>query len=107
MSIEVEHLTKSYKIKKRSIRDNSIKYLVAKKYSFATAVNDISFTIQTGDIVGFIGANGAGKSTTIKMLTGILTPDKGTISVNGLNFNENRKEIMRKIGVVFGQRSVL
>lgn len=71
------------------------------------AVNDISFTIQTGDIVGFIGANGAGKSTTIKMLTGILTPDKGTISVNGLNFNENRKEIMRKIGVVFGQRSVL
>ena len=55
MSIEVEHLTKSYKIKKRSIRDNSIKYLVAKKYSFATAVNDISFTIQTGDIVGFIG----------------------------------------------------
>ena len=89
MSIEVEHLTKSYKIKKRSIRDNSIKYLVAKKYSFATAVNDISFTIQTGDIVGFIGANGAGKSTTIKMLTGILTPDKGTISVNGLNFNEN------------------
>ena len=107
MSIEVEHLTKSYKIKKRSIRDNSIKYLVAKKYFFATAVNDISFTIQTGDIVGFIGANGAGKSTTIKMLTGILTPDKGTISVNGLNFNENRKEIMRKIGVVFGQRSVL
>ncbi len=107
MSIEVKHLTKSYKIKNRSIKANSFKHFVAKKYSFVTAVNDISFTIQTGDIVGFIGANGAGKSTTIKMLTGILTPDTGTISVNGLNFKQNRKEIMLKIGVVFGQRSVL
>lgn len=107
MSIKVEHLTKSYKIKNRSIKDNSVKHFVAPKYSFATAVNDISFTIQAGDIVGFIGANGAGKSTTIKMLTGILTPDKGTISFNGLNFKKNRREIMLKIGVVFGQRSVL
>ena len=57
--------------------------------------------------MGFIGANGAGKSTTIKMLTGILTPDKGIISINGLTFKKNRKEIMQKIGVVFGQRSVL
>lgn len=107
MSIEVEHLTKSYKIKNRSMKDSSVKHLFGKKYSYATAVNDISFTIQAGDIVGFIGANGAGKSTTIKMLTGILTPDNGTISVNGLNFKKNRKEIMLKIGVVFGQRSVL
>ncbi len=107
MSITVEHLTKSYKIKNHSVINNTVKHLVIPKYSFTPAVNDISFTIQTGDIVGFIGANGAGKSTTIKMLTGILTPDKGIISINGLTFKKNRKEIMRKIGVVFGQRSVL
>ena len=107
MSITVEHLTKSYKIKNRSAINNTVKHLVIPQYSFTPAVNDISFTIQTGDIVGFIGANGAGKSTTIKMLTGILTPDKGIISINGLTFKKNRKEIMRKIGVVFGQRSVL
>ena len=107
MSITVEHLTKSYKIKNRSAINNTVKHLVIPHYSFTPAVNDISFTIQTGDIVGFIGANGAGKSTTIKMLTGILTPDKGIISINGLTFKKNRKEIMQKIGVVFGQRSVL
>lgn len=107
MSITVEHLTKSYKIKNRSAINNTVNHLVIPQYSFTPAVNDISFTIQTGDIVGFIGANGAGKSTTIKMLTGILTPDKGIISINGLTFKKNRKEIMQKIGVVFGQRSVL
>lgn len=107
MSITVEHLTKSYKIKNRSAINNTVKHLVIPQYSFTPAVNDISFTIQTGDIVGFIGANGAGKSTTIKMLTGILTPDKGIISINGMTFKKNRKEIMQKIGVVFGQRSVL
>lgn len=107
MSITVEHLTKSYKIKNRSVINNTVKHLVIPQYSFTPAVNDISFTIQTGDIVGFIGANGAGKSTTIKMLTGILTPDKGIISINGLTFKKNRKEIMQKIGVVFGKRSVL
>lgn len=107
MSITVEHLTKSYKIKNRSAINNTVKHLVIPQYSFTPAVNDISFTIQTGDIVGFIGANGAGKSTTIKMLTGILTPDKGIISINGLTFKKNRKEIMQKIGVVFGERSVL
>ena len=107
MSITVEHLTKSYKIKNRSVINNTVKHLVIPQYSFTPAVNDISFTIQTGDIVGFIGANGAGKSTTIKMLTGILTPDKGIISINGLTLKKNRKEIMQKIGVVFGQRSVL
>lgn len=107
MSITVEHLTKSYKIKNRSAINNTVKHFVIPQYSFTPAVNDISFTIQTGDIVGFIGANGAGKSTTIKMLTGILTPDKGIISINGLTFKKNRKEIMQKIGVVFGQRSVL
>ncbi len=96
IGIEVKNLTKTYKVKNHF-----------KKYSLMTAVDNISFTILSGDIVGFIGANGAGKSTTIKMMTGILTPDHGTISINGLNFEKNHRQIMLKIGVVFGQRSVL
>ena len=106
MSIEVKNLTKTYKIKNHA-DDKSIFRQLSSRYSVLTAVNNISFTIPTGNIVGFIGANGAGKSTTIKMLTGILTPDCGTISINGLNYRKNRRQIMMKIGVVFGQRSVL
>lgn len=92
MSIEVNNLTKIYKLKRHQKK---------------TAVNNISFTIPTGEIVGFIGPNGAGKSTTIKMMTGILIPDKGSISIEGLSFKKNRKQIMMKTGVVFGQKSVL
>ncbi len=106
MGIEVKNLTKTYKIK-RSKADEVSRNFGTGKYSLMTAVNNISFTIPSGDIVGFIGANGAGKSTTIKMMTGILTPDYGTITIDGLNFKKNRKQIMLKIGVVFGQRSVL
>lgn len=107
MGIEVKNLTKTYKIKKRSNADEVARNFGTRKYSLMTAVNNISFTIPSGDMVGFIGANGAGKSTTIKMMTGILTPDYGTISIDGLNFKKNRKQIMLRIGVVFGQRSVL
>lgn len=92
MSIEVRNLTKVYKLKKKQTK---------------TAVDNISFTIPDGEIIGFIGSNGAGKSTTIKMLTGILIPDSGTVSINGMNLKKNRKQIMMKIGVVFGQKSVL
>ncbi len=92
MSIEVKDLTKAYKLKRHHKK---------------VAVDDISFTIPTGEIVGFIGPNGAGKSTTIKMMTGILIPDSGSISIEGLNFKKNRREIMMKTGVVFGQKSVL
>ncbi len=106
MGIEVKNLTKTYKIKRSNVNEVS-KNFGTRKYSLMTAVNNISFTIPSGDIVGFIGANGAGKSTTIKMMTGILTPDHGTISIDGLNFKKNHKQIMLKIGVVFGQRSVL
>lgn len=107
MGIEVKNLTKTYKVKKRSNADQAAGGFGIRKYSLMTAVNNISFTIPSGDIVGFIGANGAGKSTTIKMMTGILTPDHGTISIDGLNFKKNHKQIMLKISVVFGQRSVL
>jgi ABC-2 type transport system ATP-binding protein len=71
------------------------------------AVDDISFTIGRGEMVGYIGPNGAGKSTTIKMLTGILVPSSGRISVLGLEPTRQRVELARRIGVVFGQRTQL
>lgn len=80
---------------------------LTKKYKNFTAVDHISFNVFKGEVVGFIGTNGAGKSTTIKMMTGILTPDDGSVTISGLNYKKNRREILLKMGVVFGQRSVL
>ncbi len=71
------------------------------------AVDDLTLTIAPGEAVGYIGANGAGKSTTIKMLTGILTPSAGQVRTGGLDPLRHRKELARRIGVVFGQRSQL
>jgi len=71
------------------------------------AVDGISFAIARGSAVGYIGANGAGKSTTIKMLTGILTPSAGEVRTCGLQPVRQRRELARRIGVVFGQRSQL
>jgi len=75
--------------------------------SSLVAVDRLSFTIAPGESVGYIGANGAGKSTTIKMLTGILVPTSGTVRTCGLDPLDQRRELARRIGVVFGQRSQL
>jgi len=72
-----------------------------------TAVDAVSFTLRRGETVGYIGANGAGKSTTIKMLTGILVPTAGTVRTCGLDPVAERRRLARRIGVVFGQRSQL
>ena len=88
------------------VRDVTKKYRLRRK-QFKTAVQGISFSIPDGEITGFVGPNGAGKSTTIKMLTGILTPDSGTISINGFRYPGDRRKILRKVGIVFGQKSVL
>ena len=72
-----------------------------------TAVDELSLQIEAGESVGYIGANGAGKSTTIKMLVGILVPSSGTIRTCGLEPVRARKELARQVGVVFGQRSQL
>ncbi len=77
------------------------------KYEIKQAVNNLSFNIEKGEMVGFIGPNGAGKSSTIKMLSGILCPDKGSISVNGYIPYKQRKAYVGNIGVVFGQKSQL
>ena len=71
------------------------------------AVHDLTFAVDAGEMVGYIGPNGAGKSTTIKMLTGILVPTGGRVSVAGLDPSRDRVELAQRIGVVFGQRSTL
>lgn len=75
--------------------------------STLTAVDRLSFAIAPGESVGYIGANGAGKSTTIKMLTGILVPTSGSVRTCGLDPVRERSQLARRIGVVFGQRSQL
>lgn len=85
----------------------AIKGLFSNEKVSKKAVDDISFTIEAGEIVGYIGSNGAGKSTTIKMMTGILNPTEGRCMVNGINPCKQRKENARNIGVVFGQRTQL
>jgi ABC-2 type transport system ATP-binding protein len=71
------------------------------------AVDDLSFTVDRGEVVGYIGPNGAGKSTTIKMLTGILVPSRGSIRVAGVDPSRHRLKLAKRIGVVFGQRTTL
>lgn len=106
--IKVENLVKKYRT---SVKENGIigyiKHLVHPKYTEFTAVNDISFKINEGELVGYIGENGAGKSTTIKMLTGLLTPTSGKVVVNGLIPNKERIENNKNIGAVFGQKTQL
>ncbi len=106
--IEVSNLVKDYKqnVRKKGLL-GALQSLLIPDYLTKRAVNEISFTINKGDMVGFIGPNGAGKSTTVKMLTGILSPTSGTISLNGMSPHKERKRIASKIGVVFGQRSQL
>jgi ABC-2 type transport system ATP-binding protein len=106
--ITVANLTKDYALNKR--REGvwgGVVDLVRPRHSTLRAVNDVSFTIDAGEMVGYIGANGAGKSTTIKMLTGILTPTGGEIRVGGLVPYKQRVAYTRHIGVVFGQRTQL
>ncbi|NLO98102.1 MAG: ATP-binding cassette domain-containing protein [Peptococcaceae bacterium] len=106
--IEVRHLCKEFKIAKRQEGlTGALRSLFHRQYTTKIAVNDISFSIGTGEMVGYIGPNGAGKSTTIKMLTGILVPSSGEIRVNGLIPYKERRRNARQIGVVFGQRTQL
>jgi ABC-2 type transport system ATP-binding protein len=106
--IVADQLNKHFKIyetKKGFI--GSFTSLVSTKHHVVKAVNDISFNIREGEFVGYIGPNGAGKSTTIKMLSGILHPTGGNIEVAGLSPQKRRKEVAKKIGIVFGQRTQL
>lgn len=106
--ITVSHLQKIFKktIKQLGLKAG-FKSLFKPQIETFEAVKDLNFEIPKGEIFGFIGANGAGKSTTIKMLTGILTPTSGTCLINGKNPQKNRTAYVKDIGVVFGQRTQL
>lgn len=106
--IEVDKICKEFKVYKRQKGvANTVKSLFVRNYESRNAVDNISFSVEQGEMVGYIGANGAGKSTTIKMLSGILVPTSGRICVDGIVPYENRKKNAFRIGVVFGQRSQL
>ena len=106
--IYAENLRKEFKkiIKEPGFR-GSVKALIKPQTEIVKAVDGISFTVPKGEILGFIGPNGAGKSTVIKMLTGILMPTSGRCVINGQVPQENRRNYVKEIGVVFGQRTQL
>jgi ABC-2 type transport system ATP-binding protein len=107
-AIEVHHLRKAFQVQQnRAGLKGAFQDLFKRSYKEVVAVNDISFSIPKGEICGYIGENGAGKSTTIKMLTGILVPTSGDIHVNGMVPYKDREKFVQNIGVVFGQRSQL
>lgn len=104
--IDVNNLCKTFKIHKRGTGfKGAVQNIFHPIYEYKKAVNDVSFSIKEGEMVGFIGPNGAGKSTTVKMLSGILYPDGGDITVAGYVPHKQRKEYVANIGVVFGQKS--
>lgn len=106
--IEVKKLKKDFKVKiKEKGFKGSLKSIIKPKFKTINAVSNINLNITKGEIIAFIGPNGAGKSTTIKMLTGILYPDNGSISVLGLDPTKERKKLAYKIGTVFGQKEQL
>jgi ABC-2 type transport system ATP-binding protein len=98
--IEVEDLARTFKVRRKAGR-------LRRTTDLVHAVHGLSFSVERGEMVGYIGPNGAGKSTTIKMLTGILVPTSGRLSVAGIDPSRHRVELTRRIGVVFGQRTTL
>jgi len=106
--ITVKNLSKDFKVKqKEKGLKGSLKSLVKPKYKIIKAVKNISFSVEKGEMIAFIGPNGAGKSTSIKMMTGILFPNKGEINVLGLDPKKDRKKLAYEIGCVFGQKEQL
>jgi ABC-2 type transport system ATP-binding protein len=107
-SINVEQVSKHFKVlNRREGLVGACKDLFSQNYKIIKAVDAVSMNIAQGEIVGFVGPNGAGKSTTIKMLTGVLEPTGGSITVNGFNPLKQRKKYIQHVGVVFGQRTQL
>src|SRR5512146_1573977 len=106
--IEVQNLTKEFRsFRRREGVWGAMQNLFVRDKITVSAVDHVNFTIQPGEVVGYIGANGAGKSTTVKMLTGILVPTGGSIVANGFVPWRDRRHYTKHIGVVFGQRTQL
>lgn len=106
--IQVQDLTKIFKkpVRGKGLK-GAIKTLLSRKYTETRAVDGVSFEIPEGEIVGYIGSNGAGKSTTIKMMCGILTPTSGKVLIDGKEPYLKRRVVAKDIGVVFGQKTQL
>jgi ABC-2 type transport system ATP-binding protein len=106
--IEVDELSKYFRtFHRREGIWGGLQNLFVREYKTVAAVDRVSFTVNRGEMVGYIGPNGAGKSTSIKMLTGILVPSSGKALVNGYIPYKQRRQYVRTIGVVFGQRTQL
>ncbi len=100
--ITVDHLCKTFVIRKKREKGRLLR-----EKTTVQALKDVSFEVERGELIGYIGPNGAGKSTTVKILSGILTPDGGSVSIGGLTPWLQRKQHVQRIGVVFGQRTQL
>ncbi len=108
MVISVSSLSKEYKVaKKEPGVTGAFKSLINRKYESVKAVDGISFDIEEGELVGFIGPNGAGKTTTLKCLSGLLYPTSGKLSVLGFDPYTRKKEFLKQIGLVMGQKNQL
>ena len=106
--IELKEISKSFIVSKRNAGlGKAVKALFKRDYEIVQALDKVSFTIDEGEMVGYIGPNGAGKSTTIKIMSGILNPDKGECFINGRIPWKDRINHVKEIVVVFGQRSQL
>ncbi|AVS66799.1 ABC transporter [Paracidovorax avenae] len=106
--IAVRHLHKSYRIHERDPGVlGALRALARPRYRTVAALSDVSFSLQRGEMLGFIGPNGAGKSTTVKILSGILRPDGGSVEIDGRDPFTERERHVGRIGVVFGQRTQL
>lgn len=106
--IKIEKASKEYKISKSgSGLFSSFTSVLNRKYNVINALDNVSFSVDEGEVIGLLGGNGAGKSTLIKSITGIVELSSGNISINGVNPTKNRREFLKSIGVVFGQRTQL
>lgn len=106
--IEVKDIRKTFRIPvAKTGRFSAVRSLLSREHKLKEAVKGVSFKVEAGDFVGYIGPNGAGKSTTIKMLTGILHPTAGEVLIHGCSPQKHRRQVARRLGVVFGQRSQL
>ena len=107
-AIEVKNLTKTFRTyKKQPGFSGAVKGLFRRKYEQTVAVNDVSFTIEPGELVGFLGPNGAGKTTTLKMLSGLLFPTSGSAKVLGHTPWERHDDYRRQFALVLGQKNQL
>ena len=106
--IEVTALSKHFRVRKRHEgRWAGLRDFVSRDTHTVKAVDSVSFKVARGEVVGYLGPNGAGKSTTIKMLTGLLVPSSGQLTVNGFIPHRSRRLYVARIGAVFGQRTTL